>query len=179
MLFCPSFTQSERFLQTDQLIIRLQVVVVTNVIRMLMRNVIVNVFKSDAVIWWAAIFCRYYSPLLSLPSLPPSLSSLSLPPPKLNPPPLPQKPVSAAACEYRYTMAPLQGPLHQLSAILTSSPKALLTQAIRLPGPRQKSSQCARHKRKTRSPRGREREGCKPKTVGPLASCLFWSEIRV
>ena len=23
---------------------------------MLMRNVIVNVFKSDAVIWWAAIF---------------------------------------------------------------------------------------------------------------------------
>ena len=27
MLFCPSFTQSERFLQTDQLIIRLQVVV--------------------------------------------------------------------------------------------------------------------------------------------------------
>ena len=57
MLFCPSFTQSERFLQTDQLIIRLQVVVVTNFIRMLMRNVFVNVFKSDAVIWWAAIFC--------------------------------------------------------------------------------------------------------------------------
>ena len=56
MLFCPSFTQSERFLQTDQLIIRLQVVVVTNFIRMLMRNVLVNVFKSDAVIWWAAIF---------------------------------------------------------------------------------------------------------------------------
>ena len=27
MLLCPSFTQSERFLQTDQLIIRLQVVV--------------------------------------------------------------------------------------------------------------------------------------------------------
>ena len=56
MLFCSSFTQSERFLQTDQLIIRLQVVVMTNFIRMLMRNVFVNVFKSDAVIWWAAIF---------------------------------------------------------------------------------------------------------------------------
>ena len=28
----------------------------TNFIRMLTRNVIVNVFKSDAVIWWAAIF---------------------------------------------------------------------------------------------------------------------------
>ena len=51
MLFCSSFTQSERFLQTDQLIIRLQVVVVTNFIRMLMRNVFVNVFKSDAVIF--------------------------------------------------------------------------------------------------------------------------------
>ena len=56
MLFCSSFTQSERFLQTDQLITRLQVVVMTNFIRMLMRNVFVNVFKSDAVIWWAAIF---------------------------------------------------------------------------------------------------------------------------
>ena len=56
MLFCPSFTQSERFLQTDQLIIRLQVVVVTNFIRMLVINVFVNVFKSDAVTWWAAIF---------------------------------------------------------------------------------------------------------------------------
>ena len=56
MLFCPSFTQSERFLQTDQLITRLQVVVMTNFIRMLTRNVIMNVFKSDAVIWWAAIF---------------------------------------------------------------------------------------------------------------------------
>ena len=56
MLFCSSFTQSERFLQTDQLIIRLQVVVATNFIRMLMRSVHVNVFKSDAVIWWAAIF---------------------------------------------------------------------------------------------------------------------------
>ena len=53
MIFCPSFTQSERFLQTDQLIIRLQVVVVTNFNRVLMRNVFVNVFKSDAVIWWA------------------------------------------------------------------------------------------------------------------------------
>ena len=56
MLFCPSFTQSERFLQTDQLITRLQDVVMTNFIRMLMRNVIVNVVKLDAVIWWAAIF---------------------------------------------------------------------------------------------------------------------------
>ena len=56
MLFCSSFTQSERFLPTDQLIIRLQVVVVTNFIRMLMRNVFVNVFKPDAVTWWAAIF---------------------------------------------------------------------------------------------------------------------------
>ena len=58
MLFCSSFTQSERFLQTDQLITRLQVVVMTSFIRMLMRNVFVNVFKSDAVIWWAAIFRR-------------------------------------------------------------------------------------------------------------------------
>ena len=57
MLFCPSLTRSERFLQIDQLIIRLQVVVVTNFIRMLMRNVFMNVSKSDAVIWWAAIFC--------------------------------------------------------------------------------------------------------------------------
>ena len=56
MLFCPSFTQLERFLQTDQFIIRLQVVVVTNFIRMLMRNMFVNVLKSDAVIWWAANF---------------------------------------------------------------------------------------------------------------------------
>ena len=56
MLFCSSFTQSERFLQTHQLIIRLPVVVVTNFIRMLMGNVFVNVFKSEAVIWWAAIF---------------------------------------------------------------------------------------------------------------------------
>ena len=32
--------------------------VVTNFIRMSMRNVFVNVFKSDAVIWWAAIFRR-------------------------------------------------------------------------------------------------------------------------
>ena len=59
MSFCPSFTQSERFLQTDQLIIRLQVVI--NFIRMLMRNVFVNVFQSDAVVWWAAIFCTHSS----------------------------------------------------------------------------------------------------------------------
>ena len=43
MSFCPSFTQSESFLHT-------------NFIRVLTGNVIVNVFKSDAVIWWAAIF---------------------------------------------------------------------------------------------------------------------------
>ena len=55
MLFCSSLTQSERCLQTDQLIIRLQVVVATSFIRVLMKNVFVNVFKSDAVIWWAAI----------------------------------------------------------------------------------------------------------------------------
>ena len=63
MLFCPSFTRSERFLQTDQLIIRLQVVVMTNFIRMLSGNVFMNVFKSDAVIWWAAIF---RSPLIDV-----------------------------------------------------------------------------------------------------------------
>ena len=56
ILFCSSFTQSERFLQNDQLIIRLQVGVMINSIRMSMRNVFVNVFKSDAVIWWRAIF---------------------------------------------------------------------------------------------------------------------------
>ena len=61
MLFCPSFTQSERFLHTDQLITRLrrvEPVAMINFIRMLSGNVIVNVFKSDAVIWWAAIFRR-------------------------------------------------------------------------------------------------------------------------
>ena len=63
MLFCLSFTQSERFLQIDQLIIRLRRVepprdvVMTDFIRMLSGHVVVNVFKSDAVIWWAAIFC--------------------------------------------------------------------------------------------------------------------------
>ena len=31
-------------------------VVMTNFIRMLMRNVFANVFKSDAVMWWAVIF---------------------------------------------------------------------------------------------------------------------------
>ena len=62
MLFCPSFTQPERFLHTDQLITRLQVVVMVNFIRMLLGNVMVNVFKSDAVIWWAAIF-RTPSPM--------------------------------------------------------------------------------------------------------------------
>ena len=58
MLFCSSFTQSERLLQTDQLITRHQVVVMTSFIRMLTSNVFLNVFKSDAVIWWAAIFRR-------------------------------------------------------------------------------------------------------------------------
>ena len=48
-------TQSERFRRTDQLIIRLRSCS-HDFIRMLMRNVFVNVFKSDAVIWWAAIF---------------------------------------------------------------------------------------------------------------------------
>ena len=43
------FTQSERFLHSDQLINRLQVVVMTNSSRVLTGNVIVNVFKSDAV----------------------------------------------------------------------------------------------------------------------------------
>ena len=33
----------------------------TNFIRMLMRNMFVNVFKSDAVIWWATIF-RTFGP---------------------------------------------------------------------------------------------------------------------
>ena len=51
MLFCSSFTQSERFLRADQLITRLQVVVMANFIRMLSGNVIVKVFKTDAVIW--------------------------------------------------------------------------------------------------------------------------------
>ena len=56
MLFCTSSTQSERFFHTDQRITRLPVGVMTNIIPMLSGNVIVNVFKSDAVIWWAAIF---------------------------------------------------------------------------------------------------------------------------
>ena len=45
MLFCPSITQSERFLHTDQLITRLQVVVMINFIRMLLGKVSVNVFS--------------------------------------------------------------------------------------------------------------------------------------
>ena len=56
MMFCPSITQFERFLHTDQLITRLQVVVMTNFILLLSGNVVVNVFKTDAVIWWAPIF---------------------------------------------------------------------------------------------------------------------------
>ena len=80
MLFCPSFTQSERFLQTDQLITRLQVVVMTNFIRMLIRTVIANVFKSDAVIWWAAIFLNNYH--LPPPPLEVSEGGNCLPKPK-------------------------------------------------------------------------------------------------
>ena len=49
MLFCPSFTQSERFLHTDQLITRLQVVVMTNFIRMLRDRERVQVRCSDLV----------------------------------------------------------------------------------------------------------------------------------
>ena len=56
MLSCSSFTLSERFFQTYQLIIKLRCCAKTNFIRMLMRTVFVNVFKSCAVIWWAAIF---------------------------------------------------------------------------------------------------------------------------
>ena len=52
----PAFTQSEPFHHTDQLITRLQVVVMINFIRMLLGSVIVIVFKTDAVFWWAAIF---------------------------------------------------------------------------------------------------------------------------
>ena len=55
MLFCSYFTQFEHFLQTSSSP-DFVVVVMTNIIRMLMRNVFENVFKSDAVIWWAAIF---------------------------------------------------------------------------------------------------------------------------
>ena len=57
MLSCSSFTQPERFLQTDQLIIRLQVVVVTNFIRHVDEKRVrerVQVRCSDLV--WAAIF---------------------------------------------------------------------------------------------------------------------------
>ena len=62
MLFCSSFTQSERSLHTDQLITRLRRVEPATCCShdglhlLLSGNVIVNVFKSDAVIWWAAIF---------------------------------------------------------------------------------------------------------------------------
>ena len=62
MLFCPSFTQSERFLHTDHLITRLRRAEPATCCSHdklhshVVGNVIVNVFKSDAVIWWAAIF---------------------------------------------------------------------------------------------------------------------------
>ena len=68
MLFCSSYTQSERFRQTDQLIIRLQVVVVTNLIRMLMRNVFMNVFKSDAVIFVGSDLPQYLTDVWSTSS---------------------------------------------------------------------------------------------------------------
>ena len=74
VLFCSSFSQSERFFQTDQLITRLQVVVMTSFIRMLMRNVFVNVFRSDAVIWWAAIFRRGRGSFVPVPFWDPSES---------------------------------------------------------------------------------------------------------
>ena len=56
MLISAAFSQSARFLHTDQLITRLRrvnqqrVAVMTNFIRMLSGNMFVNVFKSDAVI---------------------------------------------------------------------------------------------------------------------------------
>ena len=49
MLFFPSFTQSELLLHTDQLITRLRRVEPATFCSH-------DVFKSDAVIWWAAIF---------------------------------------------------------------------------------------------------------------------------
>ena len=52
----PFFHTVRTFLYTNQLISRLQVVVMTNFMRMLSGNMVVNVFKSDAVFWWAAIF---------------------------------------------------------------------------------------------------------------------------
>ena len=62
----PSFTRSERFLQVDKLITRLQrdehtatcCGVMTNSVRLSTGNVFVNVMESDAVFWWAAIFRR-------------------------------------------------------------------------------------------------------------------------
>ena len=62
MLFSPSFTQSESFLILTSsppdfgVLNQQRVVVMINFIRKLSGSVIVNVFKSDAVIWWAAIF---------------------------------------------------------------------------------------------------------------------------
>ena len=58
MLFCSSFTQSERFLQTDQLFIRLRSCGHDKLHSHVDEKVFVNVFKSDAVIWWAGIFRR-------------------------------------------------------------------------------------------------------------------------
>ena len=52
MLFCSPFTQPERFCQTDQLIIRLQVAVVTNFIHTPSRSAFINIFQvkcSDLV----------------------------------------------------------------------------------------------------------------------------------
>ena len=57
MLFCPSFTQSVRFFQADQLITRLQ--------RVEHTATCVNVMESDAVFWWAAIFRTPFPPSLS------------------------------------------------------------------------------------------------------------------
>ena len=95
MLFCPSFTRSIRFLQTDQLVTRLQRVettcckVVPNFIRVMMGNVTVNVMETDAVFWWATIFCTSSPPVPSVrvarPLRPPSSPVWSLSPPCLSP----------------------------------------------------------------------------------------------
>ena len=58
MLFCPPFTQSERFLQTDQVITRLRRVehtatccrVIANFMRMSTGHVFMYVMESDAVL---------------------------------------------------------------------------------------------------------------------------------
>ena len=102
MLFCSSFTQSERFLQIDQLIIRLRSSshdkLHSHVDEKLVRERIQS--QSDAVIWWVAIFRRTFSPLPPPPLLSSPLSSStplspSLPSPRPHiPPPTPPHPTS-------------------------------------------------------------------------------------